>query len=129
LRITMNAEQRDWQIQSVQGIYLTADGRRVLGERRGTPGQTAAEYEAPPGFAIGALNVAGENMVDGFNITCVRLGETGLNAKETEAHVMWYGRSKPRGRKHEIGVEGKAIVGLTGRAGDGIEAIGVLTAP
>jgi len=129
LRVTMDLDQRDWHIASVQGVYLTADGKRVAGERHGQYGKTAAAFDAPPGYAISALRIAGENMVDGFDIACMPLNEKGLGPQDVDPKLIWLGRSKPRGPKREIGGSGKPIVGLSGRAGEKLEALGVYFAP
>jgi hypothetical protein len=130
LRLSMDLDQRDWHIQSIQGVYLKNDGTRILGQRYGELGRTVSEFSAPPDYAIGALRVAGQSLVDGFDIICLRLTDRGLDAQDSNEMVFWLGRSKPRGPKRELTRPSKPIIGLTGRTNSrGIEAIGICTPP
>jgi hypothetical protein len=129
LRISMDMDQRDWRVQSVQGVYLKPDRSRVLGKRYGDLGRAVAQIDAPPGYVIGAIRAAGQGNLDGLEAVCVRLREDGLNAEDVDDRTVWWGRGKSRGEKSELGSRGKPIIGLTGSVNGGLQSLGVYAMP
>ncbi len=120
----------DWYVRSLQAIYMTPDGDYHVGTVHGIVGNEADELMAPAGYAIGSVDAIGGGLLDGFSLSFQRLTPDGLDDSGLNMSDGWHGKQRDNGgERTKLGVKGRPIIGLCGRSGDGIDALGVITAP
>jgi len=94
----------------------------VTGEWHGRPGSTVHTVRAKPGYAVGALDGNSGDRVDSLRITFMRAKDRRLDTEDAY-RSDWFGGKT--GAEH-IGGSGCPVVGIHGRAGGDLEAIGFM---
>ncbi len=79
-----------------------------------------------PGYAVGGLNVKGGLRVDGLEFVFMRIKEDGLDKSDSYTSP-WLG-GQGGGEPATFGGEGSPVVGLAGRGGSDLDAIGLVSA-
>jgi len=79
---------------------------------------------APGGYAISGLTLRGGERVHGLKITFMRWAGDKLDPTRP-FQTRWFGGFGD-GKEVTLGNDGKLVVGLHGRAGEGIENLGVV---
>jgi len=108
-------------IKSLQPIFRTSAGEqtgRVHGDAAG-PAQTVV---ASPGYGVGALTLRTGDRVDGFKITFMRVEEARLDPADAY-ESPWTGGKRGEMR---LGGSGHLIIGIHGRCGADLDAIGLI---
>lgn len=108
-------------IKAIQPVFRTPAGD-VKGAWHGEPGGTEKVILARPGYAVGALDGRSGDRLDSLRITFMRPKAGGLDTRDTY-QSDWFG-GKP-GNEH-TGGSGGAVVGIHGRCGADIDAIGLV---
>ncbi|HDZ42997.1 MAG TPA: hypothetical protein ENH80_03550 [Phycisphaerae bacterium] len=114
----------DAPITTIQPVYRTPTGRH-LGPTAGRSDREVLEIAAPAGYAVGALRIHGDKTLTGVSVVFMRVladGRLDAGSARTSAVYGWGEVSKT------LGGDGRAIVGLAGRMGEGVSALGVVTA-
>ncbi len=112
------------RVNAMQPIFLTAKGRTVLGPIVGQITTLVVQQKAKPGYAVGAITVAGGLGIDGAGLTFMKIEDKGLNPKQSY-HYDWIGN---HGRDVDLGGDGSPIVGIFGHHDNRrLSAFGVVT--
>ncbi len=119
-------------VRSVQPKYLTPAGKvigKVYGRGSSSKAQPEflAEYldlEAKEGYAIGAIVAKAGAIVDGFRVVFMRIKGDRLDPSD-KYESRWFGG---RGGCAEtiLGGDGKPVIGVHGRCGADLNAIGLI---
>jgi hypothetical protein len=111
-------------LKSAQGIYLSGEERK-LGELSGDPeGKTLEEIVAKPGYAVGGLIARGTQRVDQMKIIFMRISGPRLIPGDSY-ESPWIGAGGSRDEVKLVG-DGSPVVGLVGRRGGDVDALGLL---
>ena len=130
LRTTARGDDGKDVIASVQAIYVTPDGVYHTGQVHGDTGVKAVETIAPPGYAVGAIDAQGGHLLETFRQRFARLTPAKLEFDDGFQSWTWVGSGDvDMSRVTELAGQGKPIVGLVGRGGVSVDALGVMTAP
>lgn len=113
-------------VKSLQPIFLSGRGRD-LGAVHGIPNGPPLVVEAKKGYAVGALVAETGHRVDGFRLVFMRIGASGLQPMDSY-ESEWMG-GKGGGGERTIGGDGKWVIGVHGRQGADLDAIGFLLFP
>jgi hypothetical protein len=108
-------------VHGIQPIYRTPSGQwygKAHGRQTGTP----REEVAPPGYAVGGLSAQTGQRVDGFILTFVPITGDRTQPKSHQQSGPLGGRTG----NTFIGGGGRIAVGIHGRAGNELDAIGLL---
>jgi len=110
----------------VRGIRPLFDGPegRAEGAMHGTPDHAGTEVRAEPGYAVAGLFVRYGHRVDGLAVLFLRLRQDGRLDPKDGYVSPWIGGRE--GSKATLGGTGARIVGLTGRSGADLDAIGLV---
>ncbi len=122
----------DAEIAYLQPIYWTPAGRKVAASGIGWPkdAETHPSIEAKDGYAIGGLlvwcNEGGRrfDLVRGIKVLFMRRRDQGLDPTDSY-WSEWIGM-RSEGTDVTLGGDGKAIVGIHGRAGGAINSLGII---
>lgn len=112
-------------VKCVQGLYRGEEGPSE-GRVSGVPRTEPAELLARPGYAVGAIVAKGGSRVDGFKVVFMRIGEKGLDPKDSY-ESDWIG-GRGGGDETTLGGDGVPVVGLCGRSGEDLDCVGVVQA-
>jgi serine protease Do len=129
MRMSFFPANNDWYVRSLQAVYQTPDGERHTGILHGAVGSHWQEEVAQPGYAVGSIDAVGGQLFDGFRMQFMRIGPDAMQADGSEIAGEYRGKQQNLNEPVVLGVKGRPIIGIRGRAGDGIDALGVLTAP
>ncbi|MBI4585549.1 MAG: hypothetical protein HY717_16160 [Planctomycetes bacterium] len=113
-------------LRAIQPIFFTAAGK-VHGSVHGRAERAFKEFLAKPGYAVGALSVKGGRLVDGLKIIFQRLNGDKLDHGDSY-ESGWVG-GRGGSPELELGSAGKTAIGLHGRCGLALDAIGLIFAP
>ena len=108
-------------IGGVIPLFLTTTGF-VEGKNCGGGGGPWHKIAARPGYAVGALFGRGGDRLDGFKLVFMRITPTGLDPKD-KYDSSWIGGST------QIGGTGAFIIGVFGRCGSEMDAMGLVLKP
>lgn len=110
----------DGEVSSLVALYTSSEGRF-------SGGRLSAEQEivAKPGFAVGGAIIKSAGIVSQFKLIFMRMG--GGQLRTTERYESdWIGRRQD-GTIQEVTGNGLPVVGVFGRAGRMIDALGLIT--
>ena len=113
------------KISSIQPIYRLGE-MQVDGERRGALLGEETTAVAKSGYAVGAINTHTGLTVDGFEMVFMRIDGDRLNSADSYTSP-WLG-DKKGGTPRDVSSEGKIPLGLQGRAGKEVYALGLIVA-
>lgn len=113
-------------ISSIQPLYRTASDR-VVGTLVGKPQGNAVTIEARGGYAVAGFVMKTGWAVDGFKVVFMRIKGESLDPAD-RYESPWYG-GRGGGAETPLGCDGKPIIGIEGRCGDGIDALGIVQIP
>jgi hypothetical protein len=105
-------------VNYLQPIYLTAKGERH-GPGYGLLTERTLTVKAKPGFAVGALSIRGGGLLDGFSVTFMKLGPTGLD-RDGAYRSDWIGGTGGGGPE-TVGGDGSFVIGIHGKLVDGVK--------
>jgi hypothetical protein len=109
-------------IRSIRGLYRSG----VAGEVRGHPNGKVKDVLAKDGYAVGGIVVRAGDRVDGFKVVFMRLRGNALDTQDWY-ESPWLGG--PGGdAPMPLACNGRLVVGLLGRSGAEIDAIGLVQA-
>ncbi len=111
------------KISSVQPVYRVGE-KLVDGKRHGVLFGKETKAIAKPGYAVGAVNTHTGLTVDGFGLVFMKVDGDRLDASESYTSP-WLGDAKG-GSPRNVSSDGKIPVGLQGRAGKEINALGLI---
>lgn len=111
-------------IASVQPIYITPKGEEAGPAFGHVQGDTLVRIRARPNYVVGAITGKGGNRVDGFKVHFVRLKGGALETADTY-ESEWIG-GPGGGPPKALSGEGKMVVGIFGRTGDGFDCLGLI---
>ncbi len=111
------------KISSVQPIYRVGE-KLVDGQRRGGLLGKETTAVAKPGYAVGAINTHTGLTVDGFAMVFMRIDGDRLDSADSYTSP-WLGDEKG-GSPRDVSSEGKIPLGLQGRAGKEVYALGLI---
>jgi hypothetical protein len=129
LRTSYMPRENDWCVRSIQAVYETPDGEYHSGITHGSPGREWAEDIAPAGYAVGQIEVISGELLDGLCMKFMHIGPNSLEDDGIDNFNTYRGKQTNQNTAVMLGNKGRPIIGLRGRAGDGIDAIGVVNAP
>lgn len=111
------------KISSVRPVYRVR-GKIVDGKRYGSLQSKEVKAIAKPGYAVGAVNTRTGLTVDGFELVFMRIEGDHLDTSDSYTSP-WLG-DKRGGSPRDVSSEGKLPVGLQGRAGKEVNALGLI---
>jgi hypothetical protein len=111
------------KISSIQPIYRVGE-KLVDGQRQGGLLGEETEAVAKPGYAVGAINTHTGLTVDGFAMVFMRIDGDRLDSADSYTSP-WLGDEKG-GSPRDVSSEGKIPLGLQGRAGKEVYALGLI---
>lgn len=111
------------KISSIQPIYRVGQ-KQVNGQRRGGLLGKETTAVAKPGYAVGALNTHTGLTVDGFEMVFMKIDGDQLDSSDSYTSP-WLGDEKG-GSPRDVSSEGKIPVGLQGRSGKEVNALGLI---
>lgn len=112
------------KVRSVQPIYRSAGNRHYVGRIHGQVVGPVTMVVARPGYAIGGLVTHTGLTVDGFGIVFMKVDGDRLNPGDTY-NSQWIGDVKG-GSPGQVMSDGTMIVGLQGRSGNEVFALGLI---
>jgi hypothetical protein len=111
------------KISSVQPVYRVGE-KLVDGERHGGLLGEETSAVAKPGYAVGAVNTHTGLTVDGFEMVFMRIDGDHLDTADSY-NSPWLG-DENGGSPRDVSSDGKIPVGLQGRAGKEVNALGLI---
>lgn len=111
------------KISSVQPVYRVGE-KLVDGKRYGGLIGKETKAIAKPGYAVGAVKTHTGLTVDGFELVFMRIDGDRLDTSESYTSA-WLGDRKG-GSPRDVSSDGKIPVGLQGRAGKEVNALGLI---
>ena len=111
-------------IKSMQPVFVTRRGR-LEGPISGVPSNSPHTIVAVPGHAVGTMYVRGTERVNGLELCFHRITPNGL---PPQYEYRW-GHGDPNVRPLELNKEGRPIIGVFGRRGADLDAIGFVYGP
>ena len=109
-------------ISSLRPVYLLPGGVKKTGDLHGSSTVTATRLEARPGYAIGSIEARGGVVIDGFQLTFLRMKGPALDPAD-HYQSPWLGATSGSPKRLDGG--GQPLVGLYGQAGKDLNAIGL----
>lgn len=113
-------------VSSLQPLFMSATGK-VEGVTHGKKLGDLKTIEARPGYAVSGIVVKTGLAVDGFKVVFMRMKPDGLDLND-KYESEWIG-GRGGGAETPMGCDGKPVIGIQGRSGDGLDAIGLIQAP
>jgi hypothetical protein len=110
-------------VRALQPILAGPDGE-TTGAWHGKPGGTPSELRAKDGWAVGGIIVKAGQRVDGVAVVFLRNRRGRLDPRDYEISEWIGGRGG--GGEALLGANGDPVVGLSGRSGADLDAIGVI---
>lgn len=110
---------------AVQPLFLGESGR-IKGATHGKEQAPFQTVEARPGYAVGGLVVKTGWAVDGFKIVFMRIRGQALDPAD-KYESAWFGGCGGT-PETTLACDGKPVIGIQGRGGDGLDAIGLVEA-
>ena len=111
------------KISSIQPIFRVG-GKLVDGERHGSLLGKETKVVARDGYAVGALKTRTGIMVDGFELVFMKIDGERLDPSRSYSSA-WLGNERT-GVPRDVSSNGRIPVGLQGREGDGVHALGLI---
>lgn len=111
------------KISSIQPVYRVGE-KLVNGERHGGLLGKETTAIAKPGYAVGTVKTHTGLTVDGFEMIFMRIDGDRLDSSDSY-HSPWLG-DENGGSPRNVSSEGKVPVGLQGRAGREVNALGLI---
>ncbi len=114
------------KIGSVQPIFRSrTGGAHYRGKLHGPATSPLRMIVARPGYAVGGLVTHSGLMVDGFSITFMKVDGDRLKPDDSY-ESPWIGDSRGGGLS-QVFSKGELVIGLTGRAGNEVNGLGLMT--
>lgn len=110
-------------VRSLEPLFLV-DGEIRGGPVVGRPNGPEQETRARPGYAVGALLVRAGHRVDGFRVVFMRVAGHELDPSDVYTSP-WIG-GPGGGAEQLLGGSGRLVVGIRGRHGADVDALGLL---
>jgi len=126
VRITVGPVYGNPCISSIQPLFHTASGR-VEGAMRGKPQGNSMTIEARDGYAVAGFVMKTGWAVDGFKVVFMRINGEALDPTD-RYESPWYG-GRGGGAETPLGCDAKPVIGIEGRCGDGVDALGIVQVP
>ena len=111
------------KISSIQPIYRVGE-KLIDGQWWGGLLGKETTAVAKPGYAVGAINTHTGLTVDGFEMVFMRIDGDRLDSADSY-NSPWLGDEKG-GSPRDVSSEGKIPLGLQGRAGKEVYALGLI---
>jgi hypothetical protein len=112
-------------IKSVEPIYSNGE-KTTASHTYGKPSPQALEVRAKPGYGVGGMKVRSGKRIDGIRLVFFRWNGNKLQTDDRYESRWLGGHGGPD--SGETISRGKPFVGLHGRAGDDLDAIGLIEA-
>ncbi len=110
-------------VRALQPIFSSSSGE-THGMWHGRPGRTSSEVKARPGYAVGGIIVKSGRRVDGMAVVFFRRRAGKLDSRDYYISD-WFGGTGG-GAETLLGANGDPVVGLRGRSGADLDAIGLI---
>ena len=116
------------RVISVQPLYLSTKGAFPGGIYGNPTLGVTGKAEAPKGYAVGGIEVYGENLVWGFTLIYMKLTKTGLDPNDTQRSELIGRRTGGQQQVEILGANGQPVVGVFGVASKGgsLQGIGLV---
>jgi hypothetical protein len=110
-------------IKYIQPIYLTPHGERA-GNEFGNEGNVEryVTTKAPPGYAVGAVDIRGGGGLDAITVTYMKFNGTWLDPTDVQMSQKIGGGTNGGGL---LDGDGTPVIGICGREGDGWQWLGL----
>jgi S1-C subfamily serine protease len=113
---------------AIRPIFLSAQGKEVLGQQHGADTSRPVRVRAKQGYAVAAITAKSALVVDGFSVTFMRIDKDRLNPKDSY-ESDWIG-GKGGGPQTRLGGDGAPVIGIVGRENSkDCTGLGLLQAP
>lgn len=123
LLVGFRLTQNNNHVRSLQGLYRQGE-RLIEGQRSGNPNGETTELLAKPGYAVGGLRVRGGDRVRAFKVVFMRIAGPLLSTSDAYESDWYCGDES--GTLLLAG-DGYPVVGLHGRRGNDLDALGLTT--
>lgn len=110
-------------ISSVQAVYNSRHGQ-VSGKLHGKLGDKPVTLLAKPGYAVAGIGAASGGFLKGFRIAFMRV--KGHQLDPTQSYESDYVGGVENLERSRVGCDGKVVVGVFGREGTFIDALGLI---
>ena len=110
------------KIASLRPLYLLANASKKTGDLHGEP-PTTARTDARPGYAVGAITAKGGALVQGFQLTFMKLKGSALDPSDSY-QGDWIGGDKNKDGAKRLDGGGQPFVGLYGKSGKEVNDLG-----
>ena len=109
-------------IGSVRSLYRLADGTKKPGDLHGTAAGPVVRVEARPGYAVSAIQARGGALIDGFQLTYLKIKAPALDPADSY-QSDWCGGTTGTMKRLDGG--GQPLVGLYGKSGEELNELGL----
>jgi hypothetical protein len=114
------------KISSVQPLYRSGSSATLIeGQRYGTVNGPETTALAKPGYAVGALRTHTGLSVDGFELVFMKVKKDQLDTTDNYLSP-WLGDPQGGSPRDVLNQGGNLVVGLQGRAGKKVDALGLV---
>jgi len=110
-------------VRAVQPLYVK-EGARADGEVHGGTTKDVVEVLAKPGYAVGGLVARTSARVDGFRVVFMKVAGGRLQPGD-RYETDWIG-GPGGGEETTLAAEGSPVVGIHGRKGSDVDALGLI---
>ena len=109
------------KVASLRPLYLLANASKKPGDLHGEPA-TSARIDARSGYAVGAITAKGGALIDGFQLTFMKLKGSALDPSDSY-QSDWIGGDSGTAKRLDGG--GQPFLGLFGKSGKEVNEFGV----
>lgn len=112
-------------LKSLRPLYLTAHGQKE-GKAWGSNADGEIAVRADDGYAVGGLVVRAGGRIDAVKVVFMRVHGAGLDPDDSY-ESEWLG-GEGGTESNPLGNDGRPVVGIHGRCGAGLDAVGLIQA-
>jgi hypothetical protein len=114
------------RVKAIRPVFRSEAGQNEDGPAWfGRGGGNPTDLIAKDGYAVGAITVKAGTRVDGLSVTFMRVKANGMLDPRDGYPSAWFGGTGAT-KEITLGGTGKAVVGLTGRSGLDLDALGLV---
>jgi hypothetical protein len=122
LEYTVGTTAGSAAVTSLRPLFLAAGGMKKIGDLHGTQTGSTNRLEAKPGYAVAEVQVRGTALVEGFQLTFMKIKGDALDGTDSYQSA-WVGNSINAGK--DLVGKGQAVVGFYGSADKFVHTLGI----